>query len=78
LIKHKFKISTWAAGKAFMKDVENAFTSKKQERDGDLLIETDEFYLSCHFDSQKFSFIMLKIFNESLEEKFKLLQSKYV
>ena len=77
MIKHKFKISTWDAGKAFMKDVENAFTVKKQERDGDLLIETDEFYLSCHFDANKFAFIMLKIINETLEDKFKLLQSKY-
>lgn len=66
--KIKFRISTWAKGREFMQQVAKNFQINTEEVNGDLVIINNDFNLSCHFDEQKISYLLLKIKNDDLLE----------
>jgi hypothetical protein len=75
--KIKFRIESWEKGREFMDEVSNKFNLEHVEIDGDLRITSELIRLSCHFDTRGFSYILLKLFDETLESNLNKIVTKY-
>jgi hypothetical protein len=69
MIRKKFKIPSWDMGRDFMKRLSSVLDLSIQEVDSNLRMESENIHVNCFLDDRNFSFITIKIYDESLTDK---------
>ncbi len=69
MIRKKFKIPSWDLGKGFMQRLSLVLDLSIDEVDSNLRMESENIYVNCFFDDRNYSFITIKIYDESLTDK---------
>jgi len=75
--KIRYELESWDEGRAFMNRLADEVGALVKEINADLRIETDRLTASCHFDDREFSFILIKLQDESLESMVMMLLKQF-
>lgn len=67
--RKKFKIPSWDLGRDFMKRLSSVLDLSIQEANSNLRMESENIHVNCFFDDRNFSFITIKIYDETLTDK---------
>ena len=61
------ELDSWDEGRAFMNRISDEVGGKIQEDGANLKMENEAMTVSCHFDDREFSYILIKLSDESKE-----------
>lgn len=67
--RKKFKIPSWDLGRDFMKRLSSILDLSIQEANSNLRMESENIHVNCFLDDRNFSFITIKIYDETLIDK---------
>lgn len=73
----RFELENWDKGRRFMKEIAAELDAEVEERGEILKIDHPDIDISCNLDTREFSFILAKLYDESLETKINAIRKKY-
>ncbi len=76
--KYKFRVPTWNEGKELMDQFGKSLNLVINQIEENLSIENDKLKISCHNDERGFSYFVIRIIDESLNDSIEDKISKYI
>lgn len=76
--KHKFRVPSWDEGDTLMKNISSSLGLSIDQNEENQRIENSSLTVTCHHDERAFSYFVVKIRDQSLEENILDLIKKYI
>ena len=71
MIRKKIKIPSWDLGRDFMEQLSSILNLGIEEVDSSIRMTSEKLKITCFFDDRSFSFITIKIYDETLPDNIK-------
>ena len=77
MIRKKFRINSWKLGREFMSRISSVLKLPLEEMDENIRITSDKIMINCFLDDREFSFITVKIYEDTLLDKLQKIINEF-